>query len=160
MRCGKPADGHVRQNFAWMPPWVNILIFVGLAPWLVVALILRKTMRVNAPMCSRHRGHWLTRKLFIGLGLLFWIALAVGLIAFGDRLPKEVVTPLMAFGLFGSLFWLITALLLVRGAIRATEITDDRIELSNVHKEFAHEWREVLRAEREERRPSARPPRR
>jgi hypothetical protein len=160
MRCGAPADADVSQNFAWMPPWVHILLFIGLAPWLIVALILRRTMRVMAPMCDRHRGHWRVRKLYIWLGLLFWVVLAVGLIALANRLPQDAVTPLLAACLFGSLLWLVVGLVLVHGSIRATEITDKRIELSNVHKAFAAAWREVLRAEREQRTPVARRPRR
>ncbi|MCI0699798.1 MAG: hypothetical protein L0241_01765 [Planctomycetia bacterium] len=159
MRCGQLANHDVPQNFAWMPPWVHILLFAGLAPWLIVALILRKTMRVTAPMCDRHRGHWRIRKLYIGLGLLFWIALAIGLIAFSDQLPEDAVMPAFAFGIFGSLFWLVVGLFLVNGSIRATEITENRIELSNVHKAFAQAWREILDEEREQR-PVARRPRR
>ncbi len=54
MRCGEPADRDVPQTFSWMPGWVNVLILVGLLPWIVAALVLRKTMRVVAPMCRRH----------------------------------------------------------------------------------------------------------
>jgi hypothetical protein len=151
MQCGEPADCEVPQTFAWMPSWVHFLILLGLAPWLIVALITRKTMRVTAPMCDRHRGHWRSRKLFIGLGLAFFIALFIGLVAVGNRLPDDVLTPVIASGLLAALIWLIAGLIIMNGAIRAAEILHNRIDLSGVHPEFARAWRDMLRQEREER---------
>jgi hypothetical protein len=163
MRCGEPADRDVPQTFAWMPSWVHFFILLGLAPWLIVALLTRKSMRVTAPMCDLHRGHWRVRKLFIGLGLAFFVALFVGLVALGDRLPRDMHTPVIVSGLLAALIWLIAGLVFMNGAIRAAEIAADRIDLSNVLGKFAQAWRDVLRAEREERRwrvPVARQPRR
>ena len=73
IRCGAAADADVDLdvNFAWMPGWVHLFIFMGLLPWLIAALILRKTMRVTLPVCQRHRSHWRNRRLYIGLGFLF-----------------------------------------------------------------------------------------
>ena len=142
MRCGQPADCDVPQTFAWMPAWVHVLLFVGLAPWLIVALVTRKTMRIVAPMCEAHRGHWRVRKLYIWLGVLFWIGVVVALVVIWDQLPKEATNVAVMCVMFGGLIWLIIGLVLANGAIKASDIRDRGMELVNVHKEFADEWKE------------------
>lgn len=144
MCCGQPAECDVPQTFAWMPGWVHVFILLGLLPWLLAALLTRKTMRVVAPMCLRHAGHWRNRKLYMWLGLLFWIAYFIGLAAYGDRLPESAKGPVILVGIMGGLAWLISAAIYANGAIKAAEIRDKGIELANVHKNFAREWNEMF----------------
>ncbi|VTS00328.1 unnamed protein product [Gemmata massiliana] len=145
MRCGEPADRDVPQTFVWMPVWVNFLILMGLGPWIVMALVMRKTMRVVAPMCEQHRGHWRTRKLFVWLGLFGWIVTAVTLGIVWDTLPRASHGPLFIIGFFGFLLWVIVGMVLANNAIKAVEIRDRGIELGNVNKEFADAWREQIK---------------
>jgi|SRR5579883_220829 len=144
MRCGQPAECDVPQTFAWMPAWVHVFILMGLLPWLLAALITRKTMRIVAPMCFQHAGHWRNRKLYVWLGLLFWIAYFIGLVAYGDALPERARGPMILVGIFGGLAWLISAAIYANGAIKAAEIRDKGMELENVHKDFAREWNEMF----------------
>src|SRR5262245_57890836 len=95
MRCGYPAEVDVSQTFVWMPGWVSILILAGLGPWIIVALVLRRTMRVVVPMCHRHSGHWRVRKLFIWIGLVFWIVFGISLVAFSNHIPKDSMGPII-----------------------------------------------------------------
>lgn len=150
MRCGAEAELRVPQKFAWMPAWVHVFILMGLLPWLIVAVITRKTMWVDAPMCPAHIHHWRNRKLFIWLGLFFWIAAVIAAVMLSDDLPKDAVMAVFAGLLFGALAWLVVGLLLVHGAIRAAEIRDSGIELANVNRDFAREWR--LECEQNDRR--------
>jgi hypothetical protein len=140
MCCGQPAECDVPQTFAWMPGWVHVFILFGLAPWLVAALVMRKTMRVVAPMCSQHAGHWRTRKLYVWLGLLFWIAYATALILFWDKLPESAQGPAILVGMIGSLVWLISAAIYANGAIKASDIRERGMELVNVNRDFADAW--------------------
>jgi hypothetical protein len=144
MCCGQPAECDVPQTFAWMPGWVHILILFGLAPWLIVALITRKTMRIVAPMCTQHAGHWHVRKLYVWLGLLFWIVYGFALIIFGDELPESAQGPMILGGILGGLIWLISAAIFANGAIKAAEIRDRGMELVNVHRDFADAWNSEL----------------
>jgi hypothetical protein len=100
-------------------------------------------MRVVAPMCPQHSGHWRVRKLFVWIGLLFWIALGVALVALSDRVPKDAMGPIILGTFVCLLVWFLTAGVLMNGAIRASEITDRRIDLVNVHRDFADEWRDA-----------------
>lgn len=142
MRCGEPADCEVPHTFAWMPGWVHVLIFFGLGPWLVVALLTRKTMRIVAPMCLAHRGHWQFRRLYVWLGLPGWIGLIFVLIAIWEQLPKDAGGPLVLAVIIGMLVWLVIGLVLANGAVQASNIHDRGMDVVNVHKAFAAAWRE------------------
>jgi hypothetical protein len=156
MRCGGQAHARVPQRFAWMPGWVHIFILFGLLPWLVLALVTRRTMRVAAPMCRKHMNHWFRRKLYIWIGLIWWIGVAIVLLANTDELPANVVTPIVAASLLGALLWLIVGLILAQGAIRAAQIRESAIELANVNKEFALAWRVTCEEDDERPRPKMR----
>lgn len=144
IRCGAAADADVDLdvNFAWMPGWVHLFIFMGLLPWLIAALILRKTMRVTLPVCQRHRSHWRNRRLYIGLGFLFWVVFAIALAIEWRDLPEEAASATPGFLVFGGLLWLIVGLFYVNGAIKPAKITDRWNELVGVNKDFAREWKE------------------
>jgi hypothetical protein len=144
MKCGQPAECYVPQTFAWMPGWVHIFILFGLLPWLILALVMRKTMRIVAPMCHQHAGHWSVRKLYVWLGLLFWIAFAVALVAFGDALPEDMTGPAILGGIVGALVWLISAALFLNNAIKPVDIREKGMELVHVHPNFADEWNDRL----------------
>jgi hypothetical protein len=140
MRCGQSADCYVPQTFAWMPSWVFVFILFGLLPFLLIALLTRKTMRIVAPMCTQHAGHWRVRKLYVWLGLLFWIGYGIVLVALADEIPNDAQTPLILFGIFGGLIWLVSAAIYANGAIKASEIRNKGMDLVNVHKDFAKAW--------------------
>jgi hypothetical protein len=126
-----------------MPGWVNLLIFLGCLPWLIVVLVTRKTMAVRLPVCDRHRNHWLVRKLFIWLGLVFWIVAGLGLAVLDRHLDNAVVYPAATVLAGGILMWLVAGLILANGGVRAGEITNDWIDLVGVDRSFADAWKET-----------------
>lgn len=158
-RCGADADRTVKKTFSWYPPWVNILFVAGLLPWLIVMLILTKRMTVYAPMCDRHRGHWWTRALLAnGLALLGIVAL-VSLMILGFILADNNRGQGDEFALYGmiagvALFipLIIVAVVVSKGTIRATEITDEEIQLTGV----AIEFEDAVEDERDARRKARR----
>jgi hypothetical protein len=143
LKCGAEADSDVTNTFTWVPSWVIVIILAGLLPWLIVASLLRKSMRVTVPMCGRHRGHWLNRRLYLWLGLLGWIAYGVALAVVADDLPKEVFPVALGVLIFGGLLWLIVGLVYTNSGIKPREITDQWIELVGVHRDFEEAWDEV-----------------
>lgn len=143
VRCGADADLDRRNTFSWMPGWVNVLILAGLAPWLIVVALMRKTMRVTLPVCHRHRNHWLNRRLYVGLGLFLWVVAAVAAAVMADKILRDAAPAVVGFFVFGGLAWLIGGLVLVHGAVKAGEITDRWIELVKVDRGFADAWEEV-----------------
>jgi hypothetical protein len=134
MRCGEPATTHKSRNFAWCPPWVIVTIVAGLLPYVIVAMVLTKRMRVSVPLCDAHRGHWKTRTLSILLGFVAVLGLLGIVIAFSD---KDFVGILIAVLLFGVLAWIVLIVILQTTAIRPMEITDRSITLGGVAKTFS-----------------------
>lgn len=162
LRCGAEAEVTRSKNFAWHPPWVAVLILVGLLPYAIVAIILTKRMKVEAPLCPQHQGHWQWRALYLYLGLALFVVLGVGsmvVLASTDnrRGAPEAWAGFLCLGsLVAGLAWLISAAIIQHLSIRPTEITDKDITLTNVSPFFV----EALHEERDRRHEEDRSPRR
>jgi hypothetical protein len=144
MRCGEEAECDVPQRFTWTPSWVPICILLGLLPWLIIMLATRKTMRVVVPMCARHSWHWLSRKLYVWLGLLFWATIGICLLIIGDLIPSNLDGPIACAYFGGGFVWLISALIVTNGAIKAREIRERSMDLVNVDRDFADIWNDMV----------------
>ena len=53
MKCGAPATTWKSKTFSWHPPWVYVLILIGLLPFAIVAMVLTKRRTILAPLCAR-----------------------------------------------------------------------------------------------------------
>jgi hypothetical protein len=149
MRCGAPSDLVKSKTFSWNPSWVWVLILCGLLPFLIVALVLTKRMRVRAPLCQAHAGHWAWRSWFImgGLVVVVILGIAAGVaVAELDRQPRlRNVGGYLCVGVaVFALIWLVAAAIIQANAIGPAEITDRDITLVRVAPEFA----DALRRER------------
>lgn len=159
MVCGARASVKRKKAFKWYPPWAW---WVG---GIILASIMSKSMRINAPLCHEHRNHWLMRTLLIILGFVGVVALGATCLFIaaaksgangGNDKPIAI-----AGGLTVILFvaWIILLVVLQQTAIRAKEITDRSMTLIGVNKKFIsalRELREERRSETAEARPSAR----
>jgi hypothetical protein len=152
IRCGGSATLHKDKSFSWYPPWVAVLILAGLAPYLIVAIILTKRMTVAAPLCDRHKGHWFWRTFLIVASFLGLVGLFVLFIVFavqsqpGARDTDMLAGIACAGAAVGFLFWVIAAIVLQMTAIRPTEITDHTITLTGVAPDFI----DAVRADRKQ----------
>ena len=162
VRCGADADRTVRRTFSWYPTWVNILILAGVIPWLIVMLLMTKRMTVYAPVCDRHRNHWLTRGILAnGAAVLGFVAL-IGLMVLGFVLADRNNLNNPDYGLYGLIAGVVVFVVLIvvavvvsKGTIRADEITDEEIKLAGVAGEFidaVEDEREARRKARKQRR--------
>jgi hypothetical protein len=154
MVCGVEATTTTRQTFRWHPPWVIVLILVSIPIWVIVALILTKTMTVHAPVCEEHRGYWRRRKLIAWLPVLsgvtlFGVGAAVMIGAGNDPRLQDIGLYVMLGGALWFFVTLIAAAIVLRGGVRATEITDDEVRLAGVHPEFVDALRDRRREERD-----------
>ena len=141
--CGAEAEGDASNKFVWVPGWVGLLILVGVGPWVIVMLILCKSMRITLPVCNQHRGHWRNRRLYILLGLPFWVLYGIGLAVIANHIPADVVNIGLVVLIFGGLLWLIIGVVYSQSGIQPREITDRWIELVKVDPQFADEWAAV-----------------
>jgi len=152
MRCGEESTATKSRTFSWYPGWVNVLILVNLLVWAVVAMVMTKKMKVQAPMCDRHAGHWFRFNLFLygGLiGMLAVIVAGVALMASDDPTLKDVAAAVLIAGGIGFLVVLIAGAIWQLTLIRALVITDDDMQLRGVSEEFKLALREQRRAERD-----------
>jgi hypothetical protein len=149
MRCAAPSTTIRSRKFSWHPQWVTVLLFVGLLPYVIVALILTKKARVEVPLCDRHKHHWLWRLLFLAgvpvvlvVGtFLLWLLLS----NLGGQIRDSAS---FVWVICASLFilWLIAAAIMESLSIRPEEITDTTISLSGVAKAFRDAYEDELTA--------------
>lgn len=148
---GVPTEDSKRKAFLWQPGWVAVLILAGLLPYLIVSLVMRKTMTVNLPLVREKHGHWMWRTL-VGVGaVLLSIALMVGAGVVGsNRGSDQLSGALFAVGIIGFLVALIVWLVLNGSCIRPAEITDRDITLVGVHRNFVDALEDDREREEEE----------
>jgi hypothetical protein len=133
MVCGGEAHDVVSKKLSWSPGWVWILLFFGLLPFLIVALITTKRALLVAPMCPAHKGHWTKRTVAL---LLSFFAL-IGLLVFVIQADGKPWQTALIFGfIFSLIAWVIVAIGLSMTAIRPRSITDSEIILVNVSSRF------------------------
>jgi hypothetical protein len=154
MVCGAEAAATSRQTFRWHPPWVIVLILVSVPIWIIVALILTKKMTVYAPVCEQHRNYWLRRKLIAWLPVLSGVALfgvgaAVMITAGNDPRLQDFGLYVMMGGALWFFVTLIVAAVVLRGGVRATEITDDAVRLAGLNPDFGDALRDQRAEDRE-----------
>jgi len=74
IKCGAPADGKpVERTYYWHQPALYLLILAGLLIYAVVALVVRKGMKVRVSLCVRH-----AQRRSIGVTLA-WVLPVVGI---------------------------------------------------------------------------------
>lgn len=151
-RCGKPSELKLKRVFKWHPSWVIILILFGLLPFLLVALLTTKRMKVNVPLCEEHRSHWWHPKLFGCLTLpLLLLVFIVGIGMLPDRPGRNddtsVATGVWIVGLLGFLVCLVTVAVWGSSRIRPLKIDDESILLAGVSDEFADEAKKLREAD-------------
>jgi hypothetical protein len=55
VKCGAPADGKpVVKTFYWHNPAFYLIILAGVLIYVIVAMIVRKSIRVSVPLCAQH----------------------------------------------------------------------------------------------------------
>ena len=156
MRCGEPATVVKTKNMAWCPPWVPVLILAGVIVYIIVAIILTKRARLQAPLCDEHKGHWLYRQLIIWGTFLPLLVIGIAAVVGISNAPNQVRNILCPFFGIGGLVALIAGVVLLAvaqsTAIRPKEITDREILLEGVADEFVQAVEEMDRDRRARRR--------
>jgi hypothetical protein len=142
MKCGADATNRKLKQFQWYPPWTLLLGLLGIWPFLIVALILTKRMRVEMQFCDQHKHHFLTRTL-LGVGGVLGL-LAIGFLAFVVSVNSKPgnqsneLMPLLCFGWIAAMvvYLIVTSVIYMLTTIRPTRITERDITLTHVSPEF------------------------
>jgi len=135
VKCGRPAAGApVNKTFSWHRPGWYLLIFVGLLIYVLVALAVRKSIRIGVPLCAEHaqrRSLWMT---------LAWVLPLAG-IADAFVLPRFDIDPgwivliTVTLLLAGLVIWAVAG-----SPIRPQSIDDFRAEFSGFCEPFLEQF--------------------
>jgi len=71
VKTNEPADHYLRRKFSWHPPIVFALLFLGLIPYVIGAVLTRKEITCQLPLSDatfrrRRRGLWIAWLLSLG----------------------------------------------------------------------------------------------
>lgn len=120
VRCNAPAEGYrLRRNLSWHHPLIYLILLANLLIYIIVALVVRKTAKLEVPLCPEHRAS--RRNVLLMAWGLVLASVPVG-IALGQALPDAQlwVAFVVGFGLFlaGAFY----------GAIAAPPVVATRID--------------------------------
>ncbi len=118
IKCGASATKPWRQKFYWHSPWLYLLIFLNLLIYAIVALIVRKQMELNLPLCDAHHQDRKRNRLMALIMILG--AIPVG-IALGTMASEALgwITGVLMF-LASVVFYVMSGL-----GVRATKIDEN-----------------------------------
>jgi hypothetical protein len=138
------------KQFLWQPGWVSIIALVAIPAYIIVSLMVRKTMKVQLPLVREKHGHWLWRQVVGVLALFAGVATLIGSgAAAGDPNAGPLAGWIALTGLGLFIAAIVLFAVLNHFAIRPAEITDDDITLVNVHQNFVDALEEDREAEDE-----------
>lgn len=75
VKCGLPSGRPLKRNFFWHEPWLYALILLGVLVYAILAMVMRKKMVLNVPLCD---AHWSRRRNLI---LTAWLVVLAGIAA-------------------------------------------------------------------------------
>lgn len=103
LKCGAEASTPWRKKFYWHNPWLYLIILINLLIYAIVAVIVRKQMELNLPLCDTHHSD---RRRYRLLGALMLIAFVPAGLVLGANFSKTLgwVTGTLMF-VAGLIFW-------------------------------------------------------
>lgn len=129
VKCNAPAEGQrLRRNLSWHPSGWYILLLISIPIYVIAALIVRKTAKIEIGLCAGHKSR---RRRAIAVGWVLSLA-GIGLIVYG--LSAEIGWALLiGVGLLlgGLIYGLVGAQTVV-----PTRIDQHHVWLKKVHPAF------------------------
>lgn len=101
VKCNGPAqDPTKRRTYYWHSPGLYVLIFIGLVIYAIVAMIVRKSVKVEPALCAEHKRQRRNKILFAWGGVLgsFVVPFVLGAVLPPDNGWIVLVGILMFFG--------------------------------------------------------------
>lgn len=119
IKCGRPATGLIKKKIYWHPSWLLALLLLGLWPYFIAVLVMRKNMDLTLPLCETHRKR---HRLF---QILSWAALVgLGLVVLSFYSSADQAPAIAGIGALFVLSGLIF-LALTNKPLTATSIGDE-----------------------------------
>lgn len=152
IRCGAPATEVVSRTFRWFPPLCFLGLFLGLLPFAVLVLVLRKKATVTSlPVCRWHRWHWdVAFGVHATYAVVFFGTLILAIMMMADRAnPTRVSSGEIAVWVA---LWLIVVAGLPLGiqvasrTVWAARIEDNSLTLAGVSPKFVLAYEQATEA--------------
>ena len=131
VKCGATAKRPWRKKFYWHPPAYYLIVLINLLIYAVVAIIVRKSIELNIPLCEAHHGDRKRYNILAAILLLGTIpaGLAVGNLSSLDPGIGWLVAVIMFIA--GLVFWSIA-----NGYVRPSKIDETHGEFVGVGEPF------------------------
>lgn len=81
VKCGLPAEDRVTSKLYWHSPWVYLAILANILIYAIIAMIIRKTITLEVPLCGEHRKQRTRMRWLTAGSLIAAVALPVALVA-------------------------------------------------------------------------------
>lgn len=111
LKCNEPADGWaLRRTLSWHPPGYYLIVLFNLLIYIIVAMIVRKTAKLQLPLCAAHR-----RGRVRAIAIAWLIGLAgIGVMIGGAALSSSFQGSTSDYITFGGF---LTGLVMIVGAL-------------------------------------------
>ena len=98
VKCGKPTQDTMNKTFWWHNPVLYLIVLISPIIYVIVALIVRKSCKLNVPICEEHRGSYKSKRWTGGLLMLASIPLWIAIGALGHGSDDAVGIGALVFG--------------------------------------------------------------
>jgi hypothetical protein len=133
VKCGAEPTTYIRKTLTWHHPAIYLTILIGVLIYLIVAMVVRKTAKLQVPVCAACNAR---RKRNLAIGWLSFILslvlcyVAVGVMDGNDEAQTWVALSSAALLLF-SVIWAVGIQFIL-----AKKITDQFVWIKKVGKEM------------------------
>lgn len=129
VKCNTPAEGlRLRRNLSWHPSGWYVLLLISIPIYVIAALIVRKTAKIEIGLCANHKSR---RRRAIAVGWVLSLA-GLGLLVYGISAEIGWVLLIGVVLLLGGLIY---------GLVGAQTVVPSRIDqqyvwLKKVHPDY------------------------
>jgi hypothetical protein len=111
VKCNEPATDRLKRSLSWHHPYWYFLIFLPFGPLIciIVVLSIRKTAKIEVPLCEQHRASRIKGILFAWICALSGIALGFAAGFIEEDYGAVVFVVGVALFFFGLIFGSLTA---------------------------------------------------
>ena len=97
VKCGATAELPWRKKFYWHPSWVYIFVVLNLLIYVLIAILVRKKMELNVPLCEVHHGERKRYNILAAVMLLGCVpvGITIGFLFAGGEGPGWAVGTIM-----------------------------------------------------------------
>jgi zinc ribbon protein len=114
IKCGKPSQSTLNKTFWWHNPVLFLIALISPIIYVIVALIVRKSCRLDVPLCEEHRDNYTVKRRVGGLTMIasLLVPVVVGVIGKGSDnailaaillFPVLLIAGAIVFGLAGPI---------------------------------------------------------